>query len=201
MRQLVRGRRWFLDAPQGAFRQYQFRRRRRYTVGDFTTFDGGGETPPIPTGPFPWDDVEDYTDQVVVSNTLNLGENGPIFSWTTPYDGGDSALGVHPFDNAESYSNGASVTGLNGGSQWNGAWVADVAYFGVAARDTVESYGSGVNVDGLNGGEGIWNGAYVVDVSYVGIMATDNAESYSASGTVAGLNGGTGFWNGVWVVH
>lgn len=83
--------------------------------------------------------------------------------WDVPYMG---SLGVNPIDpvpirdDMESYTDGAVVNGLNGGSGWDSAYVDRPGVFGIQSNDTMESYGNGVAVNGLNGGNG-WSAAYV----------------------------------------
>jgi hypothetical protein len=66
-----------------------------------------------------------------------------------------------PNDDFESYTNGAQVNALNGGTHWNGAFVDRFAPTGIYEQDDFESYTDAAAVDGLNGGNLGWNGAYV----------------------------------------
>jgi len=211
MRRLLRARRWFLTDPEGSFRQYQLRRHRRYTLGDvsqFTTPDEGGGTPILPIGPMPWDDVEDYSVGVVADDSLFGGENGPVFEWTSYYRLNTDYFGVNIQDDAESYTAGNNINGLNGGQvygsptfRWTAAFTTHDGYFGVVAHDDAEDYTNGQDLSGLNGGTGIRAGAYVSIEGYFGIRAFDNAEDYTATDPINGLNGGTGIWDGAFVAR
>jgi len=101
-----------------------------------------------------------------------------------------------PFDNAESYTDGAALNGLNGGSGFAGAYVDRAAITGIQQYDDVESYTDGAALDGLNGAG--WPGAYVDRVNFTGVKALDTFESYSDGASLNGLNGGSG-WGGAFV--
>ena len=100
-----------------------------------------------------------------------------------------------PNDDFESYTNGVSLSGLNGGFFWNGAWVSRSP--GIYSSDDFETYTDAVDVNGLNQGDG-WVAAFVVRRSPTGIWANDNLESYSDAASVNGLNGGS-YWGGAFV--
>lgn len=65
-----------------------------------------------------------------------------------------------PQDSFETYTNGAALTGLNGGASWSGAYAARTPYIDVYQYDSMESYTNGAAVNGLNAGTG-WAGAFV----------------------------------------
>jgi len=70
------------------------------------------------------------------------------------------AAATLPQDDMESYTDLADLNALNGGTGWDGAYVArggDIALRGV---DDMETYTDSASLNGLNGGAG-WNGAYV----------------------------------------
>ncbi len=97
--------------------------------------------------------------QVIVDRT-QLGK-GDIRKTTTQTQLGKGSLTLTTNDDFESYSDGASLNGLNGGAgDWEGAYVDGISYLGVIASDDMESYSDAATVDSLNGGTG-WNGAYV----------------------------------------
>lgn len=64
-----------------------------------------------------------------------------------------------PQDSLDNYTNGDSLTGLNKGVNWAGAFDAHPPLKTVLAYDDLESYANGAAVLGLNGGTG-WGGAY-----------------------------------------
>lgn len=64
------------------------------------------------------------------------------------------------YDDMESYSDGAALNGLNGGTGFAAAYVDRNGLFGVQAYDSMESYSDGAAVAGLNGGNG-FSAAYV----------------------------------------
>lgn len=70
------------------------------------------------------------------------------------------AIGTLVTDNAQSYSDGAGVNGLNGGTGWAGAWSSRIGNLGIIATDDAQTYSDGVSVDGLSGGDG-WAGNWV----------------------------------------
>jgi hypothetical protein len=110
-----------------------------------------------------------------------------------PYLAGPVPPAGYTLDTFESYSPGATLAGLNGGTNWNAAWVshdgAGVAY------DDFESYSNSTDLNGLNGGAG-WTGAFV---SHLGVPAPlDSFESYADTADLNGLNGGTD-WAGAFV--
>lgn len=111
--------------------------------------------------------------------------------------GRSAAVSVNPFDDIESYSNLAALGGLNGGTNWAGAYVDRPSVTGVQSHDDVESYSSLAILNGLNGGN--WTaGAYVDRTGFLGIQTTDDAESYADLVDLNALNGGTG-WAGAYV--
>jgi hypothetical protein len=68
---------------------------------------------------------------------------------------------VQAEDDMESYTDGADVDSLNGGSSgWTGAYQTVVNYTGLKAQDDMESYTDLANLNGQNGGVG-WTAAYV----------------------------------------
>jgi hypothetical protein len=100
-----------------------------------------------------------------------------------------------PYDDIESYPNGATVNGLAGGVHWIGAYVDRFAPTGIYAFDDFESYAAGAAVGGLTGGGFGWSGAYVDRAGLFGIKSMDDFESYTDGAAVNGLNGGIG-WSG-----
>lgn len=73
--------------------------------------------------------------------------------------------GIGAQDDFESYTNGAALNGLNGGTGWCNSlavqpYVDRTAYLGMLAQDDFESYANNAALLGLNGGTGAWNGAY-----------------------------------------
>ena len=73
---------------------------------------------------------------------------------------------VVPYDDMESYSDGASVNGLDGGKngshvyaiQWTSAYADRTSYTGRKSYDDMESYADGEALNGLNGGTGFTSG-------------------------------------------
>jgi len=106
-----------------------------------------------------------------------------------------------PSDSMESYSDGATVNGLDGGSNgsnlfvinWTTPYMDRLTFMGIQAQDNIESYSDGSAVNGLNGGAGSWGGVYVDRSEFTGLSASDSMESYSDGAALNGLNGGTGF--------
>lgn len=80
-----------------------------------------------------------------------------FFKYTAPTT--DSGA---PNDNFESYTDGVSANGLNGGVGWNGAYIDASGPLGVQTSDTMESYTDGSSLSNLNSGIG-WNGPYISD--------------------------------------
>ncbi len=103
-----------------------------------------------------------------------------------------------PSDDLESYTDAASVNGLNGGNHWNGPYVDRFAPTGIYDLEDFESYADGVAANGLNGGNLGWNGAYVDHDGLFGIKASDDFEPYSDAASLNGLNGGSD-WGGAFV--
>jgi len=66
-----------------------------------------------------------------------------------------------PWDDMESYTDTALLSGLNGGiGDWAGAYVGRPAFYSVWNWDDMESYANTDPLNGLNGGSG-WSTAYV----------------------------------------
>lgn len=105
-----------------------------------------------------------------------------------------------PYDDMESYTDGATLDGLVGGyNEWAGVnpYVARENYTGLKSYDDLESYSNAADVNGLNGGTG-WTAAFVSRHAGVGIQASDDMESYSDGAGIDGLNGGER-WTGAYV--
>lgn len=64
------------------------------------------------------------------------------------------------YDTMQSYLAGASMDGLNGGTDWAGPYKAGASYFNFAANDTMQSYATSDPLDGLNDGTN-WAGSYI----------------------------------------
>jgi len=103
-----------------------------------------------------------------------------------------ASAGVTVFDTLETYSDGAILNGLNGGSGFIGAYVDNGP--GIVGVDDSESYSDGAALDGLNGGNG-FTLAYADRVGLLGVKASDDMESYSDGAALDALNGGSG-WSG-----
>lgn len=90
-------------------------------------------------------------------------------------------VGSFLLDTFETYTNGAALNGLNGGSTgWcAGGYVDRTAYLGLQALDTMQSYANGANLLALNGGTG-WGGAYGADNVSVQLNA---ANEWPVNGT------------------
>lgn len=108
-----------------------------------------------------------------------------------------AAVAFLPTDDFESYTDAASVNGLNGGSGFSAAYVDRAGLTGDQATDDMENYTDAASVNGLNGGTG-FSGAYVDRDGLFGVQASDDMESYTDAAALNGLNGGTG-WTGPFV--
>jgi hypothetical protein len=103
-------------------------------------------------------------------------------------------------DTFETYSNGASVSGLTGGFNgrfplpvsWMGPYASRNYYTGGQDLDSFETYSNAVNVNALAAGA-IWGGAFVARVVYTGLIDYDTFETYADSASVQGLAGGVLF--------
>lgn len=82
----------------------------------------------------------------------------PLGFWKPASSGASGP--TFPFDSIESYSDGATLSGLNGGVNWAGAYVDRNGLTGIQAQDNAEGYTNGASLNGLNGGLG-WGGAFV----------------------------------------
>lgn len=101
-------------------------------------------------------------------------------------------------DNFESYSDLSIVDGLNGGTNWNGAWEDAAGPVGITDYDDFESYTDGVAINGLNGRVTGFPSAWVDTTSPFNVInSNEDFESYSDGAAIEGLNGGTN-WNGTW---
>jgi len=68
----------------------------------------------------------------------------------------------YPYDNFESYTDAADLSGLNGGYSWNGNYRSVDSLFGIKSNEDFESYTDTINLAGLNGSSNLWNGIYIV---------------------------------------
>jgi len=91
-----------------------------------------------------------------------------------------------PYDDIESYADGAPLNGLNGGVGYPGPYISRGTFAGAAAADDIESYTDGVALNGLNGGTG-WGGPYVDRQRY----QDPNDEATSWADYAVPQNGGT----------
>lgn len=98
-------------------------------------------------------------------------------------------------DDFESYTPGQFLNGLNGGTNWDGAWVGRHGATGFLAFDDFEIATLG-SISGQNTGIG-WDGAWVTRQGQNGLIAEDSFEAASLGG-LNGQNTGTG-WGGAWV--
>lgn len=141
-------------------------------------------------GPPESDDMEgdDY-----VPNTPLHGHEGGGLHWAGPWVARTAYISVYAEDSMESYTDTATVDGLNGLSGWDAPWVARTAYVSVYADESGESYADGDFVNGLNGGAGTWTGTWraLPDAPII-----DSMETYS-DGALNTLNGGSR-WNGAY---
>lgn len=79
------------------------------------------------------------------------------------------AIGAILLDDFQSYGNGATVNGLNGGTnniliRWISPYAAITGLTDIFVADNLDEYTNGAALNGLNGGSagrGSWNGSYV----------------------------------------
>lgn len=98
-------------------------------------------------------------------------------------------------DDFEDYTPGQFLNGLNGGTNWDGAWVGRHGSTGFLAYDDFEDATLGA-LNGQTSGIG-WDGAWVSRTGFLGVAAHDTFETYALGG-LNGENGGTN-WDGAWV--
>lgn len=91
-----------------------------------------------------------------------------------------------PFDNMESYTDGARLHALNGGVDWAGPYVDRPLPTGLQCFDNMETYADGTPLNGLNGGA--WSAGAYVDVP---LYQDPNDEATSWADFAVPRNGGT----------
>jgi hypothetical protein len=103
--------------------------------------------------------------QICCLPAIAAGQAAYTFSDPSIYVGGGHRLPIlDSYDDAESYSASATLNGLNGGTNWFGAYVDSGIYLAIGATDDMESYTATASLNGLNGGTNYnasWGGAYV----------------------------------------
>ncbi len=118
---------------------------------------------------FPGVTIVRYLDGALVEGLWG-GINGstPVIEWSTVYRGMWGWRDFQAYDDLESYTNAATVSGLNGGTNMLGAWTGQYGgawgWRDFQALDDFEAYTDTNPVNGLNLGTnvlGSWSSMYV----------------------------------------